>query len=103
MKARSRMWSLDAHAEAVESIIQVANSPEGKDLLLSIEPEERADAILERLFEERTDGLLGPLVKSLRDEFSNEAWNTFFVQQSSRSPRNPRCFTPADQMNKAPM
>jgi hypothetical protein len=42
----------DAHAEEVESIIKVANSPEGKDLLLGIEPEERADAILERLFEE---------------------------------------------------
>ena len=74
MKTRSRMWSLDGQAEAIESIIQVAKSPEGKDLLLGIEPEERADAILERLFEEPTDGLLAPLVKSLRDEFSNEAW-----------------------------
>jgi hypothetical protein len=74
MKARSRMWSLDAHAEEVESIIKVANSPEGKDLLLGIEPEERADAILERLFEEPSEGPLGPIVKDLRDEFSNEAW-----------------------------
>lgn len=74
LKTRSRMWSLDAHAEAVESILQVANSAEGKDLLLGIEPEERADAILEGLFEEPSDGPLGPLVKQLRDEFSNEAW-----------------------------
>ena len=42
MKARSRMWSLDVHSEAVESIIQVANSPEGKELLLGIEPIQRS-------------------------------------------------------------
>jgi hypothetical protein len=36
MKARSRMWSLDTHADEVEAIIRVANSPEGKDLLLGI-------------------------------------------------------------------
>jgi hypothetical protein len=74
MKARSRMWSLDTHAEAIESIIQMANSPEGKDLLLGIEPEERADAILEKVFEEPSEGPLAPVVRNLRNEFSNEAW-----------------------------
>jgi hypothetical protein len=74
LKARSRMWCLDTYSEVIEAIIKVANSPEGKDLLLGIEPEERADAILERLFEEPTDGILGPLVANLRSEFSDEAW-----------------------------
>ena len=74
MKARSRMWSLDTHAAAIESIIQMANSPEGKDLLLGIEPEELADAILERVFEEPSEGPLASVVKDLRTAFSNEAW-----------------------------
>jgi hypothetical protein len=74
MKARSRMWSLDTHAEAIESIIRMANSPEGKDLLLGIEPEERADAIVEKVFEEPSEGPLAPVVSDLRNEFSNEAW-----------------------------
>jgi hypothetical protein len=74
MKARSRMWSLDTHAEAIESIIQMANSPEGKDILLGIEPEERADAILERVFEEPSEGPLAPVVRDLRNEFSEKAW-----------------------------
>jgi hypothetical protein len=74
MKARSRMWSLDMHAETIKSIIQTANSPEGKDLLLGIEPEERADAILEKVFEEPSEGPLAPVVRDLRNEFSNEAW-----------------------------
>jgi hypothetical protein len=68
------MWSLDTHVEAIESIIQTANSAEGKDLLLGIEPEERADAILERVFEEPSEGPLAPLVRELHNEFSNEAW-----------------------------
>jgi hypothetical protein len=66
MKARSRMWSLDTHAEAIESIIQTANSPEGKDLLLGIEPEARADAILEKVFEEPSEGPLASVVSDLR-------------------------------------
>jgi hypothetical protein len=74
MKARSRLWSLDIHFEAIESIIRVANSVEGKDLLLEIEPEERADAILEKVFEDPSEGPLAPVVNDLRNEFSNEAW-----------------------------
>jgi hypothetical protein len=73
MKARSRMWSLDTHAEAIESIIQTANSLEGKDLLLGIEPEERADPILGKVFEEPSEMPLAPIVKDLRNAFSNEA------------------------------
>jgi hypothetical protein len=68
------MWSLDTHVEAIELIIQKANSAEGKDLLLGIEPEERADAILERVFEEPSEGPLASVVRDLRYEFSNEAW-----------------------------
>src|SRR5262249_24595508 len=73
MKARSRMWSLDTHAEAIESIIQTANSLEGKDLLLGIELEERADPILGKVFEEPSERPLAPMVKDLRNAFSNEA------------------------------
>jgi hypothetical protein len=75
MKARSRLWSLDIHSEAIESIIRTATSVEGKDLLLvDIEPEERADAIMEKVFEDPSEGLLAPVVKELRHEFSDTAW-----------------------------
>jgi hypothetical protein len=74
MKARSRMWSLDTHAEAIESILQTANSAEGKDLSLGSEPEERADAILEKVFEEPSEGPLVPVARDLRNEFSDKAW-----------------------------
>jgi hypothetical protein len=74
MKSRGRMWSLDAHAEVIESIIQVADSPQGKDLLIGTDPEQRVEEMLEILFEEPSKGPLAPIIDNLQKEFSNESW-----------------------------
>jgi hypothetical protein len=74
MKGRSRMWSLDAYAEAIELIIRKAASPDSKDLLTGTDPEERADAIIEKVFDEPSSGPLASITGEFYKTFVSEHW-----------------------------